>query len=72
MNEWSKMIRDLSLIRFSYKKIGSAIGCSASTIGDLATGRSQEPRAGLAMKLTALHRSKASAIKAAKAAQEAA
>jgi hypothetical protein len=69
MNEWSQKIRDLHLTGLSYQKIGALVGCAASTIGDLATGRSTEPKGGLAIRLSDLHRSKAKAIKAAKAAQ---
>lgn len=39
----------------TYALIGEAIGCAASTVGDLASGRSQSPRAAAAFALLRLH-----------------
>ena len=39
----------------TYAQIGEAIGCAASTVGDLASGRSQSPRAAAAFALLKLH-----------------
>lgn len=39
----------------TYAQIGEAIGCAGSTVGDLASGRSQSPRAASAIALLKLH-----------------
>lgn len=39
----------------TYAQIGEAIGCAGSTVGDLASGRSQSPRASSAIALLHLH-----------------
>lgn len=42
----------------TYAQIGEAIGSAGSTVGDLASGRSQSPRAASALALLSLHRSR--------------
>ncbi|HDS1584981.1 TPA: hypothetical protein QEL08_002734 [Stenotrophomonas maltophilia] len=42
----------------TYAQIGQAIGAAGSTVGDLATGRSQSPRAASAFALLELHSSR--------------
>jgi len=39
----------------TYAQIGEEIGCAGSTVGDLASGRSQSPRASSALALLQLH-----------------
>lgn len=52
---WAEVISDLQLKGMTYALIGEAVGCAASTIGDLASGRSQSPRAASAFALLKLH-----------------
>ena len=52
---WAEVISDLQIKGMTYAQIGEAIGCAASTVGDLASGRSQSPRAAAAFALLKLH-----------------
>ncbi|WP_156785762.1 hypothetical protein [Stenotrophomonas sp. LM091] len=52
---WAEVISDLQVKGMTYALIGEAVGCAASTIGDLASGRSQSPRAASAFALLRLH-----------------
>lgn len=52
---WADVISDLQIRGMTYAQIGEAIGCAASTVGDLASGRSQSPRAAAAFALLKLH-----------------
>lgn len=52
---WAEVISDLQIKGMTYALIGEAVGCAASTIGDLASGRSQSPRAAAAFALLKLH-----------------
>lgn len=49
---WSERIKELGM---TYAEIADAVGAPASTIGDLATGRSKSPRGDLAIRLHGLH-----------------
>jgi hypothetical protein len=49
---WSERIKELGM---TYAEIAIAVGAPASTIGDLATGRSKSPRGDLAIRLHGLH-----------------
>lgn len=55
MNQWSKRIRDLQLSGMTFKEIGDEVGIAISTVGDLATGRTREPRGDAALALRDLH-----------------
>ncbi|PKH70284.1 hypothetical protein CXF96_05425 [Stenotrophomonas sp. Betaine-02u-21] len=52
---WAEVISELQIKGMTYALIGEAVGCAASTIGDLASGRSQSPRAAAAFALLKLH-----------------
>ena len=52
---WAVIIADLQGMGMTYAQIGEAIGCAGSTVGDLASGRSQSPRAASAIALLKLH-----------------
>lgn len=52
---WQEMIADLNNSGMTYAEIGNETGCAASTIGDLATGRSKSPTGMAAVKLMRLH-----------------
>lgn len=52
----------------TYAEIAAAVGAPASTIGDLASGRSKSPRGDLAIRLHGLHVSRSA--KAAKPAKQ--
>lgn len=58
---WAEVISDLQIRGMTYAQIGEAIGCAASTVGDLASGRSQSPRAATAFALLKLHSKRADA-----------
>jgi Helix-turn-helix. len=49
---WSERIKELGM---TYAEIADAVGAPASTIGDLASGRSKSPRGDLAIRLHGLH-----------------
>lgn len=55
---WSSIIGELQSAGMTYAQIGEAIGAAGSTVGDLATGRSQSPRAASAFALLKLHSSR--------------
>lgn len=52
---WASIIGDLQSVGMTYAQIGEAIGAAGSTVGDLASGRSQSPRATTAFALLRLH-----------------
>lgn len=52
---WSDIIAELQAKGMTYAQIGESIGCAGSTVGDLASGRSQSPRASSALALLRLH-----------------
>ncbi|MGZ0026411.1 hypothetical protein [Stenotrophomonas sp. S4] len=52
---WASIIGDLQSGGMTYAQIGEAIGAAGSTVGDLASGRSQSPRATTAFALLRLH-----------------
>lgn len=52
---WSEIISELQTDGMTYAQIGGVIGCAGSTVGDLASGRSQSPRASSALALLRLH-----------------
>lgn len=52
---WSDIIGELQQKGMTYAQIGEAIGSAGSTVGDLASKRSQSPRASSAMALLRLH-----------------
>jgi len=54
---WASIIGELQSMGMTYAQIGEAIGAAGSTVGDLATGRSQSPRAASAFALLKLHSS---------------
>lgn len=55
---WASIIGELQSAGMTYAQIGEAIGAAGSTVGDLATGRSQSPRAASAFALLKLHSSR--------------
>ncbi|OBU64360.1 hypothetical protein A9K58_17365 [Stenotrophomonas maltophilia] len=55
---WASIIGELQSVGMTYAQIGEAIGAAGSTVGDLATGRSQSPRAASAFALLKLHSSR--------------
>lgn len=55
---WASIIGDLQSAGMTYAQIGEAIGAAGSTVGDLASGRSQSPRATTAFALLRLHASR--------------
>lgn len=55
---WASTIGDLQSAGMTYAQIGEAIGAAGSTVGDLASGRSQSPRATTAFALLRLHASR--------------
>lgn len=55
---WASIICELQSVGMTYAQIGEAIGAAGSTVGDLATGRSQSPRASSAFALLKLHSSR--------------
>lgn len=52
---WADIIGELQSKGMTYAQIGEAIGSAGSTVGDLASGRSQSPRASSALALLRLH-----------------
>ena len=58
---WASIIGDLQSAGMTYAQIGEAIGAAGSTVGDLASGRSQSPRATNAFALLRLHASRLNA-----------
>ncbi|WP_313248876.1 hypothetical protein [Stenotrophomonas acidaminiphila] len=52
---WADIIGELQSGGMTYAQIGEAIGSAGSTVGDLASGRSQSPRAASALALLRLH-----------------
>lgn len=54
-NLWQDIISDLNADGMSYSAIAEAVGSRPSTIGDIATGRSTEPRGMTAVLLMRLH-----------------
>lgn len=65
MKTWASRIADINASGLTYAQIASLTGIPLSTIGDLATGRSKQPRGNAALTLDKLHRT--SKTKAAKA-----
>ncbi|WP_146260280.1 helix-turn-helix domain-containing protein [Stenotrophomonas maltophilia] len=62
---WASIIGELQSAGMTYAQIGEAIGAAGSTVGDLATGRSQSPRAASAFALLKLHSSRFLPVRAA-------
>lgn len=56
MTTWSSRIRDLQGTDLTLAEIAERIGLTPSAVGDLATGRTEEPRGDAAVKLHELHR----------------
>lgn len=52
---WACIIGELQSGGMTYAQIGEAIGSAGSTVGDLASGRSQSPRAAAALALLKLY-----------------
>lgn len=52
---WQRRIRDLQQAGFSHADISDEIGLSRGAVGDLASGRNEEPRAEAGFKLHELH-----------------
>lgn len=57
---WADIIGELQSEGMTYAQIGEAIGSAGSTVGDLASGRSQSPRAASALALLRLHSARCS------------
>ena len=58
MITWASRIRDLQDAGLTLAEIALQAGVAPSTIGDLATGRTDSPRGETALKLDQLHRDK--------------
>jgi len=58
---WADIIGELQSKGMTYAQIGEAIGSAGSTVGDLASGRSQSPRASSALALLRLHTARCAA-----------
>jgi hypothetical protein len=58
MITWQDRIEDLRALGMTLAEIGSHAGIATSTVGDLATGRTAEPRGDAALKLHELHRAR--------------
>lgn len=58
---WAYIIGELQSGGMTYAQIGEAIGSAGSTVGDLASGRSQSPRAAAALALLKLYEKRAEA-----------
>lgn len=56
---WACIIGELQSGGMTYAQIGEAIGSAGSTVGDLASGRSQSPRAAAALALLKLYAKRA-------------
>jgi IS30 family transposase len=58
MKTWASRITDLEEAGLSLVEIAHLIGVAPSTVGDLKSERSSEPRGEAALKLDSLHRRK--------------
>ena len=58
MDSWASRIRDLQDAGMTLAEIGTEVGLSTSSVGDIATGRTESPRGDAALKLHALHAAK--------------
>ena len=56
MTTWQSRISDLQASGLTYANIAQLTGMAPSTVGDLASGRTQSPRGNAAVKLDKLHR----------------
>lgn len=56
LDTWASRIRDLQQAGLTLSDIGSRVGLSTSSIGDIATGRTESPRGDAAIKLFELHK----------------
>ena len=65
MITWASRIQDLKDHGLTLAEIGELVGLATSSVGDLATGRTESPRGEAALKLHDLHRQRCK--KAAKA-----
>ena len=61
MDTWASRIRDLQTEGLTLSDIADKVGLSTSSIGDIATGRTESPRGDAALKLYELHKSTISA-----------
>ena len=52
---WTTLISELSAAGLTQPQIAERCDCAQTTISDLATGKSKEPRYGLASRLIKLH-----------------
>jgi transcriptional regulator with XRE-family HTH domain len=57
MDTWASRIRDLQSKGGTLSAIAEKVGLSTSTIGDIATERTESPRGDAAIKLFKLHKS---------------
>jgi transcriptional regulator with XRE-family HTH domain len=57
MDTWASRIRDLQTAGLTLSDIAEKVGLSVSSIGDIATGRTESPRGDAALKLYELHKS---------------
>jgi len=58
MSNWSSRISDLRRKGMTVAEIGDAIGLAQSSVSDIESGRSKEPRGDAAVALHELHKSK--------------
>jgi len=57
MDTWASRIRDLQSKGWTLSDIAEEVGLSTSSIGDIATERTESPRGDAALKLYELHKS---------------
>lgn len=58
MLTWKDRIKGLQDTGMTLSEIANLIGLATSSVGDLATGRTESPRGAAALKLDQLHRSR--------------
>lgn len=64
MTPWARKITELEAAGVSQKEISAATGLAVSSVSDLKTGRSRQPRGDAALKLADLHRQRVPAVAA--------
>ena len=61
MTTWASRISDLLKKGMTLSEIGAEVGLTQSSLSDIKSGRSKEPRGDAAVKLHELHKSKVEA-----------
>lgn len=54
--DWAKLISEIQVAGFTQAKIADSVGCSQSSLCDLANGRTKEPLYRIGERLVAMHK----------------